>query len=89
MEKLSGMDQTEFPPRVSPLVTACILRLQDILPFTEKTRAKSNHTTTTSSGVIFALDQETGEKVWEYNVNASIRSSWTIHRKWNAFRTDG
>ena len=63
--------QTEFPPRVSPLVTDDIV-FAGYLPFTEKTRAKSNHTTTTSSGVILALDQETGEKLWEYNVNASI-----------------
>jgi alcohol dehydrogenase (cytochrome c) len=63
--------QTEFPPRVSPLVTDDIV-FAGYLPFTEKTRAKSNHTTTTSSGVILALDQETGEKIWEYNVNASI-----------------
>jgi alcohol dehydrogenase (cytochrome c) len=63
--------QTEFPPRVSPLVTDDIV-FTGYLPFTEKTRAKSNHTTTTSSGIILALDQETGEKLWEYNVNASI-----------------
>jgi alcohol dehydrogenase (cytochrome c) len=63
--------QTEFPPRVSPLVTDDIV-FTGYLPFTEKTRAKSNHTTTTSSGMILALDQETGEKIWEYNVNASI-----------------
>ena len=63
--------QTEFPPRVSPLVTDDIV-FAGYLPFTEKTRAKSNDTTTTSSGVILALDQETGEKLWEYNVNASI-----------------
>jgi alcohol dehydrogenase (cytochrome c) len=63
--------QTEFPPRVSPLVTDDIV-FAGYLPFTEKTRAKSNHATTTSSGVILALDQETGKKIWEYNVNASI-----------------
>jgi len=63
--------QTEFPPRVSPLVTDDIV-FTGYLPFTEKTRAKSNHTTTTSSGIILALDQETGEKLWEYNVTASI-----------------
>ena len=63
--------QTEFPPRVSPLVTNDIV-FTGYIPFTEKTRANSNHTTTTSSGVILALDKETGEKLWEYNVNASI-----------------
>jgi alcohol dehydrogenase (cytochrome c) len=41
-------------------------------PFTEKTRANSNHTTITSSGIILALDKETGQKLWEYEVNAQI-----------------
>jgi glucose dehydrogenase len=57
--------QTEFPPRVSPLVTNDIV-FAGYIPFTEKTKTK------TSSGVILALDKETGEKLWEYNVKAAI-----------------
>jgi alcohol dehydrogenase (cytochrome c) len=53
--------QTEFPPRVSPLVTNGIV-FTGYIPFTEKTK----------SGVILALDKETGKKLWEYNVNAAI-----------------
>jgi outer membrane protein assembly factor BamB len=40
------------------------------IPFTEKT--KGNHTSTTKTGVILALDKDTGKKLWEYNVNAPI-----------------
>ena len=72
--------QTEFPPRVSPLVTDNIV-FAGYIPFTEK--AKSSTTTTTTaispnptrtikSGVILALDKQTGKKLWEYNVNAPI-----------------
>lgn len=60
---------TEFPPRVSPLVTDGVL-FAGYIPFTEK--AKGNHTTTTKSGVILALDKHTGKKLWEHNVNAPI-----------------
>jgi alcohol dehydrogenase (cytochrome c) len=63
--------QTEFPPRVSPLVTDDVI-FTGYIPFTEKTRADSKHTTTTSSGIILALDKETGRKLWEYDVNAQI-----------------
>jgi outer membrane protein assembly factor BamB len=44
------------------------------IPFTEKTKGKATnqHITTTKSGVILALDKETGEKLWEYNVDAPI-----------------
>jgi alcohol dehydrogenase (cytochrome c) len=60
---------TEFPPRVSLLVTNGVV-FAGYIPFTEK--AKGNHTSTTRSGVILALDKETGQKLWEYNVNAQI-----------------
>jgi outer membrane protein assembly factor BamB len=63
--------QTEFPPMVSPSVTDDIV-FTGYTPFTEKTRANSNHTTITSSGIILALDKETGQKLWEYEVNAQI-----------------
>jgi alcohol dehydrogenase (cytochrome c) len=63
--------QTEFPPMVSPSVTDDIV-FTGYAPFTEKTRANSNHTTITSSGIILALDKETGQKLWEYDVNGQI-----------------
>ena len=63
--------QTEFPPRVSPLVTGNIVFV-GYTPFTEKTQVKTNHTKTTTTGVILALDKKTGEKLWEYDVNALI-----------------
>jgi alcohol dehydrogenase (cytochrome c) len=66
--------QTYFPPRVSPLVTNDIV-FAGYIPFTEKTKAKATtttHTINTKSGVILALDKETGEKLWEYNVNAPL-----------------
>lgn len=69
--KLKWQYQTEFQPRVSPLVTNDIL-FTGYIPFSETIKAKSNHVTTTKSGVILALDKETGKKLWEYNVNASI-----------------
>lgn len=44
------------------------------IPFTEKAKGKATNqdVTTTESGVILALDKETGEKLWEYNVDAPI-----------------
>jgi alcohol dehydrogenase (cytochrome c) len=59
--KIKWQYPTEFPPRVSPLVTSDIV-FTGYIPFTEKSR----------SGVLLALDKETGEKLWEYNVNAPI-----------------
>jgi alcohol dehydrogenase (cytochrome c) len=57
--------QTEFPPRISPIVTNDIV-FAGYIPFTESAKTK------TRSGVILALDKETGEKLWEFNVNAAI-----------------
>lgn len=51
----------KFPPRVSPIVTDSIL-FCGYIPFTDKAK----------SGVILALDKESGRKLWEYNTNASI-----------------
>jgi len=62
---------TEFPPRVSPLVTDDIV-FAGYIPFTEKTSTKANHTTAVKSGVILALDKQTGKKLWEYNVKGEI-----------------
>jgi alcohol dehydrogenase (cytochrome c) len=62
---------TAFPPRVSPLVTNDIV-FTGYIPFTENAKSRTNHVKTTSSGVILALDKETGKKLWEYNVNGPI-----------------
>jgi alcohol dehydrogenase (cytochrome c) len=71
--KIKWQYQTEFPPRVSPLVTDDIV-FAGYIPFTEK--AKTSSTThgikTQKAGVILALDKETGKKLWEFNVNAPI-----------------
>ena len=74
-------DQTEFPPRVSPLITDDIV-FAGYIPFTEKGNIKSNSTLaaattpiftrTIKSGVILALDKQTGKKLWQYDVNATI-----------------
>jgi alcohol dehydrogenase (cytochrome c) len=77
--KIKWQYQTEFPPRVSPLVTDDIV-FAGYIPFTEKAKSKSSTTTaissnstrTIKSGVILALDKQTGKKLWEYNVNAPI-----------------
>jgi alcohol dehydrogenase (cytochrome c) len=53
--------QTEFPPRVSPLVTDGIV-FAGYIPYMDKTK----------SGVILALDKQTGKKLWEFDVNAAI-----------------
>jgi alcohol dehydrogenase (cytochrome c) len=77
--KIKWQYQTEFPPRVSPLVTDDIV-FAGYIPFTEKATSKSSTTTATTtnpartikSGVILALDKQTGRKLWEYNVSAPI-----------------
>jgi alcohol dehydrogenase (cytochrome c) len=53
--------QTEFPPRVSPLVTDGLI-FAGYIPFAKEI----------ISGVILALDKETGTKLWEFDVNAPI-----------------
>src|SRR5919112_3735942 len=53
--------QTDLPPRVSPLVTYDIV-FAGYIPFAKKLK----------SGVILALDKETGTKLWEFDVNAEI-----------------
>lgn len=62
---------TEFPPRVSPLVTNGIV-FAGAIPFTEHTKANSNHTTIVKDGQVLALDKDTGKKLWEFIVNAPI-----------------
>lgn len=55
---------TEFPPRVSPLVTNDIL-FTGYIPYDGKIK----------SGIILALDKQTGSKLWEFNVDAPIAPS--------------
>jgi alcohol dehydrogenase (cytochrome c) len=69
--KVKWQYTTEFPPRVSPLVTNGIV-FTGYIPFTEKTKGSHHTLSTTRSGVILALDKKTGQKLWEYNVNAQI-----------------
>src|SRR6266496_145769 len=69
--KVKWQSETEFPPRVSPLVTNDIV-FAGYIPFTEKTKSNHHTSSTIRSGVILALDKKTGQKLWEYNVNAQI-----------------
>jgi alcohol dehydrogenase (cytochrome c) len=72
---------TQFPPTISPLVTDDIV-FAGYIPFTEKANIKSKSniatakptipTRTIKSGVILALDKQTGKRLWEYGVNAPI-----------------
>jgi alcohol dehydrogenase (cytochrome c) len=59
--KIKWQYQTEFPPRVSPLVTDDIV-FAGYIPYMGKTK----------SGVILALDKQTGKKLWEFDVSAPI-----------------
>jgi outer membrane protein assembly factor BamB len=68
--KIKWEYQVQFPPIVSPLVTNGMV-FTGYIPFTEK-NTTTNHTTTVRSGVILALDKETGVKLWEFDVNAQI-----------------
>jgi alcohol dehydrogenase (cytochrome c) len=59
--KIKWQYQTQFPTRVSPLVTDDVV-FAAYIPYTEKTK----------SGIILALDKRTGNKLWEFDVNAPI-----------------
>ena len=59
--KIKWQYHTEFPPRISPLVTDGIV-FAGYIPYMGKTK----------SGVILALDKQTGKKLWEFDVNAPI-----------------
>ena len=52
---------TEFPPRVSPLITNDLLFV-GYIPYERQTK----------SGTILALDKQNGSKLWEFNVDAPI-----------------
>jgi outer membrane protein assembly factor BamB len=59
--KIKWEFDTEFPPRVSPLVTNDIA-FTGYIPYERQTK----------SGMILALDKLNGSKLWEFNVNAPI-----------------
>jgi alcohol dehydrogenase (cytochrome c) len=59
--KIKWKLDTEFPPRVSPLVTNDLV-FTGYLPYKDQTK----------SGVMLALDKQNGTKLWEFNVNAPI-----------------
>lgn len=59
--KIKWKFDTEFPPRVSPLVTNDLV-FTGYLPYKDQTK----------SGVMLALDRQNGTKLWEFNVNAPI-----------------
>lgn len=52
---------TDYPPRVSPLVSKGVV-YTGYIKFGENDR----------TGIILALDKNTGEKLWEYDVRGSI-----------------
>jgi len=59
--KIKWKFDTEFPPRVSPLVTNGLL-FTGYIPYERQIK----------SGTILALDKQNGSKLWEFNVNAPI-----------------
>ena len=59
--KIKWKFDTEFPPRVSPLVTNEIL-FTGYIPYGGKSK----------TGIILALDKQNGSKLWEFNVDAPI-----------------
>jgi alcohol dehydrogenase (cytochrome c) len=59
--KIKWKVDTEFPPRVSPLVSNGIV-FTGFIEFGDNQR----------NGIVLALDKDTGQKLWENNVNASI-----------------
>jgi alcohol dehydrogenase (cytochrome c) len=59
--KIKWKFDTEFPPRVSPLVTNDLLFI-GYIPYERQTK----------SGTIVALDKQNGSKLWEFTVDAPI-----------------
>jgi alcohol dehydrogenase (cytochrome c) len=59
--KIKWKFDTEFPPRVSPVVTNEIL-FTGYIPYEGKSK----------TGTILALDKQNGSKLWEFNVDAPI-----------------
>jgi alcohol dehydrogenase (cytochrome c) len=69
--KIKWQIQTEFPPRVSPLITDNIV-FTGFIPFSENNKTKLNHNSLVKKGVILALDKNTGKKLWEFEIDAPI-----------------
>jgi alcohol dehydrogenase (cytochrome c) len=67
---------TEFPTWVSPLVSGGLVFSGHITatgkPYKYNDFGAPTDTPLIPSGVIFALDKETGQKLWEFNVGAPI-----------------
>jgi alcohol dehydrogenase (cytochrome c) len=67
---------TEFPTWVSPSLTNDIIFSGHITatgkPYAYNDFGAATKTPLISSGIIMALDKETGEKLWEFNVGAPI-----------------
>lgn len=59
--KIKWKFDTEFPPRVSPLVTNDLLFV-GYIPYERQTK----------SGTILALDKQNGNRLWEFDVDAPI-----------------
>lgn len=67
---------TEFPTWVSPLISGGLVFSGHITatgkPYDYNDFGAPSNTPIISSGVIFALDKDTGKKLWEFNVGAPI-----------------
>ncbi len=64
----------DFPPLVSPLVTQGLV-FSGYIPFTEKTASQIGHGTATHqirTGVMLALDSDTGKEIWSATVPGPI-----------------
>lgn len=75
--KVKWQYKTKLPPRISPLVTNKIV-IAGYIPFTERTKRTLNHAKASTSGIILALDKETGNKLWEYDLQAPIGQVWPL-----------
>lgn len=74
--KIKWVYPTEFPTRVSPAVTNGVLFSGQMTaigtPYKYDTETGITSTPLNPSGIIFALDKDTGKKLWEFNVGAPI-----------------
>lgn len=64
--KIKWQYETQFPARVFPLITNRIYFV-GYIPLSD-----ANHARSTRSGIILALDKETGNKLWRYDLQAPI-----------------
>jgi glucose dehydrogenase len=74
--KIKWQHPTEFPTWVSPLVTNGIVFSGHITatgkPYKFNDFGAPSQTPLISSGIIMALDKDTGKTLWQYNVGAPI-----------------